>query len=112
MVEAPAGTAAVRQFTLILGRDGPISFIARRGCFSREGRLLLRGTAWLVETDGGVRTDAECLRRGLGAPGFPQALFEHRAITFSPPGQRWIAENGLRWTYLPNPSSPPPPPRD
>lgn len=110
MVQVPSGMAATRQFQLVLGRDGPNAFTARRGCYFRQGRLLRRGDVWLVETEGEVRADAECLRRGLGAPGFPQALFEHRAVAFSPPGgDRWIAENGLRWLYLQNPSSPPPP---
>jgi hypothetical protein len=32
MVQVPSGMAATRQFQLVLGRDGPNAFTARRGC--------------------------------------------------------------------------------
>ncbi len=109
MVEAEGARVGLRQFTLVLGGGGPNHFRATRVCYSREGRLLRRGEVWLVES-GGVRADPACLSAPRGHPGFPEGLFEHRAIILSPPGpQRWIGEDGARWLYLQNPAAPPVP---
>ena len=115
MVETPTATAGRGQFQLRLGQQGPNHFYARRGCYIRDGWLRRRGGEWLVEPRGAVRADDHCLADPNAFKGFPEGLFEHRAIALSPPGPHWIAEGGGRWTYLPNPAAPtlpPPAPRD
>lgn len=111
MVQTDSGFAGNRQFQLILGREGPNHFVARRGCYSHEGLLKRRGELWLVESSGPVRADEQCLATPDIHPGSPEQLFQHRSVMLSPPGQqRWIAEGSARWIYLQNPSAPPAPP--
>jgi|GEM_PF-4660203 len=113
MVQVGSTTAGARQFRLVLGAAGPNHFVATRGCYSIEGRLLRRGDLWLVEAPEGVRADRQCLEATGGHPGSPDRLFEHRAIRLSAPGgERWIEEGGVRWLYLQNPAAPPPPARE
>jgi len=100
------GTPFPGQAQLALGRGGPDHFRATRGCYSREGRLRREGARWRVEYRGGVQIDQQCLAGPL-AKGSAAGLFEHRTIAFSPPGERWIEENGARWIYIMNPPSPP-----
>ena len=98
------------QFRLELGREAPNHFRATRGCYSQQGWLKRRGEVWIVEQRGGIHVDEHCMATSLHHKGSAEGLFQHRAVTLSPPGpERWIAEGPGRWLYLQNPAEPPRP---
>lgn len=112
MVETENVPAGREQFRLTLRVGSPNYFRAERGCYTQEGYLRRRGGEWVVQRRGGIQVDDRCLAAPGVFKGSPEGLFQHRAVTLSPPGRRWIAEGDARWTYLPNPAAPPlrPPP--
>lgn len=108
MVETQNVPAGREQFRLTLSVGTSNHFRAERGCYSQQGYLHYRGGEWVVQRRGGIQADGACLAAPGAYRGSPEGLFQHRAVTLSPPGaQRWIAEGNARWTYLANPAAPP-----